>query len=136
MLVGDPAQLPDFDAAELTSPQQAVHLVAADLQDLCDLLDCVCLQGPHLLGLWLALVRGRLLSCWLRCVLVRSFVHVHVCTPIRADARVDVDDGRTSTATDRNLLAEWRAIGRVSLGPRARLRRALGAGNRPRSGPC
>src|SRR6266516_5042380 len=87
MLVGDPAQLPDFDAAELTSPQQAVHFVAADLQDLRDLLDCVCLQGPHLLGLWLALVRGRLLSCWLQCVLVRSFVHVHVCTPIRADAR-------------------------------------------------
>src|ERR1700733_11691327 len=48
MLVGDPAQLADLDAAELTSPQQVVHLVAADVQHLRYLLDCVRFHVPGL----------------------------------------------------------------------------------------
>jgi hypothetical protein len=45
VLVSDPAQLADLDAAELAAPQQALHLVAANVQDLGDLLDCVGLHG-------------------------------------------------------------------------------------------
>src|ERR1700722_14948504 len=40
----DAPQLADLDAAELTSPEQVVDLVAANVQHVSDLLDCECLQ--------------------------------------------------------------------------------------------
>jgi hypothetical protein len=36
---GDPAQLSDLDAAKLSPADQVIDLVAADVQNLCDLLD-------------------------------------------------------------------------------------------------
>jgi hypothetical protein len=44
VLAGDPAQLADLDAAELAGAEQVVDLVPADVEDLGDLLDGVCLQ--------------------------------------------------------------------------------------------
>jgi hypothetical protein len=41
MLVSDPAQFPDLDAAELACSQQLIHFVAADVQDLGCLLNRV-----------------------------------------------------------------------------------------------
>jgi hypothetical protein len=51
MPVGDAAGLADLDASELARTEQVVDLVAADVEHLRDLLDCVCLQRHHLLGL-------------------------------------------------------------------------------------
>jgi hypothetical protein len=41
---GDPAELSDLDAAELAGAEQVVDLVPADVEQLGDLLDRVCLQ--------------------------------------------------------------------------------------------
>jgi hypothetical protein len=49
VLVSDPAELADLDAAELASSQQLIHLVATNVQDLGRLLDCVRLDWPRLL---------------------------------------------------------------------------------------
>lgn len=45
VLVSDPAQLSDLDAAEVPGPEQKVDLVTADVQQLRHLLDGVRLQG-------------------------------------------------------------------------------------------
>jgi hypothetical protein len=44
VIFGDAPQLADLDAAELTSPEQVVDLVTANVQHVSDLLDCECLQ--------------------------------------------------------------------------------------------
>jgi hypothetical protein len=55
---GDPTELADLDAAELAGAEQVVDLVPADVEQLGDLLDRVCLQvitssGRGLVGRWL-----------------------------------------------------------------------------------
>jgi hypothetical protein len=44
VVTGDPAQLANLDAAELSGAEKVVHLVPSDVQHFRDLLDCVCLQ--------------------------------------------------------------------------------------------
>jgi len=44
LLLSDPAQLADLEAAQLAGPEQVVDLVSADVQHLRYLLDGVCLQ--------------------------------------------------------------------------------------------
>src|ERR1700677_628891 len=45
LLLGDAAELADFDAAELAGSEEVVDLVAADVEHLGYLLDGVCLHG-------------------------------------------------------------------------------------------
>jgi hypothetical protein len=80
MLTGDPAQFADLDAPELSGPQQEVDLVAANMEDLPYLLNCVRLHfasPPLRAGRWL---RPHLLSSSRR-VIVFVFVYVSVSAP-------------------------------------------------------
>src|SRR6266536_2319012 len=139
VFAGDAAQFADLDAAELAGPDEVVHLVPANVQNLGYLLDGECLHA-HLLGSWLRWSvggsfrqsHGDISRCdWLQCVTsILCTCTVQMCA-IRADPCEACTCTRSFALTERHLPELRHASTRPRVGRRARCRLALGGGNRP-----